>query len=94
MGKAFTEIADGLTNAIEHAKGHTTNIIEHTPERIDVQIIRNNMGMNQQKFCTTLGISINTLRNWEQGLRFPRGPAKVLLKIAQHNPQAITEIIK
>jgi putative transcriptional regulator len=49
--------------------------------------------MSQQKFCTTFGISLGTLRHWEQGLRNPRGTAKVLLKIVEHNPQAVIEAI-
>jgi len=36
--------------------------------------------MKQQKFCAAFGISICTLRHWEQGLRSPNGPARVLLK--------------
>ncbi len=94
MGDAFTEISDGLADAIQHAKGDTTKVIEHKPEFIDVKAIREKTGMSQQKFCATFGISIGTLRHWEQGLRSPRGPARVLLKVVQHNPKAIVESIK
>ncbi len=94
MGNAFTEISDGLTDAIQHAKGEKTKVVEHKPERIDVKAIREKTGMSQQKFCATFGISIGTLRHWEQGLRTPRGPARVLLKVVQHNPKAIVESIK
>ncbi|WP_103920137.1 helix-turn-helix domain-containing protein, partial [Candidatus Venteria ishoeyi] len=81
MGKAFTEISAGLTDAIEHAKGKATKVVEHKPEAIDVKAIRENTGMTQQKFCAAFGISLGTLRHWEQGLRAPRGPARVLLKV-------------
>jgi len=94
MGQAFTEIAAGLEAAIEHAKGQSINVIEHKPEPIDVKAIRENTGMSQQKFSTTFGISIGTLRHWEQGLRSPRGPARVLLKVVQHNPVAIIEAMQ
>ncbi|WP_456407437.1 helix-turn-helix domain-containing protein [Thiolapillus sp.] len=94
MGNAFTEISDGLADAIQHAKGEKTKVVEHKPERIDVKAIREKTGMSQQKFCATFGISIGTLRHWEQGLRTPRGPARVLLKVVQHNPKAIVESIK
>ena len=40
MNKVFTEIADGLDDAIAHAKGEATNVIEHSPETIDVKAIR------------------------------------------------------
>ena len=94
MSKAFTEISAGLTEAIEHAKGKATKVVEHKPEAINVKAIREKTGMSQQKFCATFGISIGTLRHWEQGLRAPRGPARVLLKVVQHNPSAIIEAVQ
>ncbi len=63
MGNAYTEIAAGLTDAIEHAKGEATNIIEHKVEPIDVKAIREKTGMSQQKFCAAFGISLGTLRH-------------------------------
>ena len=93
MNKAFTEIAAGLDDAIAHAKGEKTNIIEHTSETIDVKAIRKKTGMSQQKFCSTFGISLGALRHWEQGLRNPRGTARTLLKVVEHNPEAIIESI-
>ncbi len=94
MGKAFTEISEGLNEAIDHAKGNSTNIVEHKPETIDVKAIREKTGMSQQKFCATFGISIGTLRHWEQGLRSPRGPARVLLKVIKQNPKAIIKAVQ
>jgi len=94
MSKAFTEISVGLTEAINHAKGKSTNIIEHKPDSINVKAVREKTGMSQQKFCATFGISIGTLRHWEQGLRSPRGSARVLLKVVEHNPTAIIEAIR
>jgi putative transcriptional regulator len=40
-----------------------------------------------------LGVSISTLKNWEQGRREPDGPAKALLKIASKNPEAVPEAV-
>ena len=94
MGKAFTEISAGLEDAILHAKGQSSGVIEHNSEAINVKAIREKTGMSQQKFCVTFGISLGTLRHWEQGLRSPRGAAKVLLKVVQHNPEAVIEAIQ
>jgi len=93
MSNAFTEISAGLNDAISHAKGEKTKTIEHKMESIDVKAIRQKTGMSQQKFCTTFGISLGALRHWEQGLRNPRGTARVLLKVVEHNPDAIIESI-
>ena len=93
MSNAFTEISAGLNDAISHAKGERTKTVEHVMESIDVKAIRKKTGMSQQKFCSTFGISLGTLRHWEQGLRNPRGTARVLLKVVEHNPDAIIESI-
>ncbi|NNL00586.1 MAG: transcriptional regulator, partial [Xanthomonadales bacterium] len=47
----------------------------------------------QQRFCATFGISLGTLRHWEQGLRVPRGPARVLLKVVDNDPQAVIRVV-
>ncbi len=58
----------------------------------DVVRVRSKLGLSQHKFARLLGISENTLQNWEQGRRKPAGPAKVLLKVASRHPQAILEV--
>ena len=77
MSNAFTEISAGLNDAISHAKGDKTKVIEHKMDSVDVKAIRKKTGMSQQQFCSTFGISLGALRHWEQGLRSPRGTAKV-----------------
>ena len=94
MGKAFTEISEGLKDAANHAKGKKSGVMEHTPEALNVRAIREKTGMSQQRFCATFGISIGTLRHWEQGLRTPRGAARVLLKVVDRNPKAVIAAVK
>jgi putative transcriptional regulator len=73
---------------------------EKKPSRVfkidkpDIKAIRGAMGLTQVQFAALLGISVNTLRNWEQGRREPEGPARVLLLIAAHRPEAILESVK
>ncbi len=59
----------------------------------DIPAIRHNLGLTQQKFAALLGISVATLRNWEQGRRRPEGAALVLLAIAAKNPRAVLEAV-
>ena len=40
-----------------------------------------------------IGVSKDTLQNWEQGRWRPVGPARALLKIAEENPKAIVEAL-
>ena len=57
----------------------------------DVVRVRQKLGLPQVKFARLLGISEDTLQNWEQGRRKPAGPAKVLLKIAAKHPKIVLE---
>ena len=59
----------------------------------DVTRARNKLGISQSKFARLLGISEDTLQNWEQGRRKPTGPAKVLLKVAARHPKIILEAV-
>ncbi|MBI3849404.1 MAG: helix-turn-helix domain-containing protein [Verrucomicrobia bacterium] len=59
----------------------------------DVIRVRNKLGVSQTRFARLLGISEDTLQNWEQGRRKPTGPAKVLLKVAAKHPKVILEAV-
>lgn len=56
---------------------------------VDVAAIRAKSGLSQERFAAVFGISLSTLRNWEQGRRAPEGPARVLLQVIDHEPEAV-----
>ena len=60
----------------------------------DVKHIRAQYKLSQQEFSALLGISVKTLRNWEQGRRRPEGPARVLLLVAARHPEAIWDVVR
>jgi len=55
----------------------------------DVTGIRQRLGKTQSQFALMIGVSLATLRNWEQGRRHPDGPARALLTVAAVNPRAV-----
>ncbi len=57
----------------------------------DIVALRRFTGLTQQRFALALGISVHTLRNWEQGRRRPEGPALALLRIAARHPRVLHE---
>lgn len=57
----------------------------------DVVALRRFVGLTQVRFAQAMGISVHTLRNWEQGRRLPEGPAIALLRIAARHPRIIRE---
>lgn len=64
-----------------------------TVETPDVKRIRSRYQLSQREFAMLLGISVATLRNWEQGRRAPEGPARVLLQIADRHPDAVWDVV-
>lgn len=63
-----------------------------THEAPDVAALRARFRLSQAKFAALLGISLNTLQNWEQGRRSPEGPARVLLRVAAAHPEALLAV--
>jgi putative transcriptional regulator len=59
----------------------------------DVRAVRAKLGVSQTEFALMIGVSVATLRNWEQGRRTPDGPALALLRVAAKNPKAVAEAL-
>lgn len=60
----------------------------------DVVALRRFVRMTQVEFAQAMGISVHTLRNWEQGRRRPEGPAVSLLRIAARHPRVLRENLR
>ena len=52
-------------------------------------MVRAATGLSQAKFAKVIDVPVGTLRNWEQGRRDPTGPAKVLLRAIQKDPEHV-----
>ncbi len=59
----------------------------------DVRAVRAKLGKSQAEFALMIGVSVATLRNWEQGRRVPEGPARALLRVAEENPRAVADAL-
>lgn len=59
----------------------------------DIAATRRRLGLSQTEFAAWFGISPGTLRNWEQGRRVPEGPARVLLRVIEREPEAVRRVI-
>jgi putative transcriptional regulator len=55
--------------------------------------IRARAKLTQAEFAARIGVPIETLRNWEQGKRSPRGPARALLKMIDQAPQVAFAVL-
>jgi putative transcriptional regulator len=90
------EILAGLDEIAAWKRGElklkTTKVA--LPKAADVPAIRARLGLSQEAFATCMGVSVGTLRNWEQGRREPQGPARALLLIADRKPRAFLEAVQ
>ena len=89
----FEKLAQSLREAGKIRRGEMkpSRAFKIDPQN-DIVKVRGKLGLSQPKFAAILGISTDTLQNWEQGRRRPTGPAKVLLKIAVRHPEVLLEV--
>jgi len=62
---------------------------EFSVPEVDVKKVREEQQLSQSDFAKWYGLEVDTVRNWEQGRYEPDGPAKVLLNVINHEPDAI-----
>ena len=64
------------------------------PSFVDVKRLRGSLQMSQPEFASRFGIKLATLRQWEQGRRFPDGPALILLSVISRSPDAVRDAVE
>ena len=91
--QAFQELITSIREAggIHRGKLKPARITTFRPA--DIKSIREKLKTSQTEFALMIGVSVATLRNWEQGRRTPDGPALALLRIAAKNPRAVAEAL-
>jgi len=90
----FNELMVSVQEAGEIQRGEKIASREFNFSEPDVKAIREQVGFSQSKFSGLIGVSVRTLQNWEQGHRHPTGPAKVLLKLVQENPESVFKALR
>src|SRR5262249_23696954 len=94
--KTFLAIAAGLDDAIAGARGARGRgrIRRVRTLDVDVAALRNKLGLTQEDFAAAFGVSIGTVRNWEQGRRRPEGPARALLVVIEKAPKTVMAALR
>jgi len=89
----FDELLESVREAGKILRGEAEPSREFSFTAEDVQSIRKKLKKSQDEFALMIGVSVATLRNWEQGRRQPHGPARALLQIAAQNPKAVEKAL-
>src|SRR3954468_16470514 len=66
-----------------------TWLVPDTTDPAAVRELRARARLTQLEFAARLGVPVETIRNWEQGKRLPRGPARALLAVIAHAPDTV-----
>jgi len=100
-GRLMEVLPDGSQRPISFADGPTpapTNGASRSDNGrfLDAAYARNvrgQTGLTQTAFAAQIGVPVETVRNWEQGKRSPRGPARALLKVIEGAPAAAFAVL-
>ena len=93
MSNAFDKIMAGIEDAGAYMDGERDGYTVHEIEvpEPDVVAIRGKTGLSQRAFAISIGVPLGTLKNWEQGRRRPKGPARVLLALIGKRPSIVQQ---
>lgn len=90
----FSELVESVREGGKILRGKAKPSRKFVIEAPNVKKIRTGYKLSQNEFAALMGISVKTLRNWEQGRRAPEGAARVLLQVAAKHPEVIWEVVK
>ncbi len=89
--KAMSAEGAELLKAVKQMKAGKKGRV-YTPEQLLAISARQAVNLTQKEFARLLNVSIDSVQDWEQGRRSPRGTAKTLLRVAQDHPEVLEEI--
>ena len=92
---AFDKIRAGLDDAKAYLDGSANKRTfgVHVPSRVNVKKIRTRLGLSQESFAQTYGFALSAVRDWEQGRRQPERSARILLRVVEREPEAVTRAL-
>ena len=80
-----------LLKAVKQMKAKEKGRV-YTSEQLLAISARQSVSLTQKEFAQLLNVSIDSIQDWEQGRRSPRGAAITLLRIAQEHPEVLEKI--
>ena len=91
---AFAELVTSVRQAGRIRRGKVKPSRKFSFRPAAVKAIRAELELSQTDFALMIGVSVATLRNWEQGRRTPEGPALALLRVAAAEPKAVARALE
>jgi len=96
-GRIVEILSDGterdLTGTATRSAGAGANEVGSPGDAAYARGVRAQTKLTQAEFASRIGVPIETVRNWEQGKRSPRGPARALLKLLEKAPEVAFAVL-
>ena len=80
-----------LLEAVRHMKAGDQARV-YSSEQILAIAARQATKLTQVEFAQLLDVSVDAIRDWEQGRRSPRGAARTLLRIVMSHPEVLEQL--
>jgi putative transcriptional regulator len=93
LGKRLIQSAQEA-RAIARGEADASTYEVFVPAAVDVKKIRSRQGMTQQDFSVRYGLSVASVRDWEQGRYSPDPAARAYLTVIDRMPQAVEKALQ
>ena len=89
----FEDLKKSINEAGKIRRGRAKASRAYKYNAVDIRKLRKSVKVSQAQFARMIGVSVDTVQNWEQGRRTPRGPAMALLRVFEENPKVVVSAL-
>ena len=87
----MTDEGAELLKAVKQMKAGKKGRV-YKPEQLLAISARQSVNLTQKEFARLLNVSVDSVQDWEQGRRSPRGAARTLLRVVQDHPEVLEQL--
>jgi putative transcriptional regulator len=87
----MTDEGAELLKAVKQMKSGKKGRV-YTPEQLLAISARQSVNLTQKEFARLLNVSVDSVQDWEQGRRTPRGAARTLLRVVHEHPEVLDQL--
>ena len=91
ISKNGKRLIKSTKQARDFARGEAREgFVVHVPDEVDMKALRRRLGYSQSQFSRRFRFSIDSVQDWEQHRRMPDRTARILLKVIDREPSAVS----
>jgi putative transcriptional regulator len=95
MSKVGRRLIESAKQARAYARGEIKEgFVAHVPDEVDVKALRKRLGFSQSQFSRRFGFAIDAVQDWEQRRRSPDRTARILLRVIEREPDAVSRALQ